>query len=1227
MDVFEIIEEKVDAHKIADSLYEQNQFAEAATKYAIAASAYGEQENKNQVAFCFMRCAECHEKNNNPQQAATFYKTAGINYQQLKDIENAKINFLAAKRCFEKSDNKNGVLEIEQLLSELSGDFEEQIEIEEQSEYVPLLGNGPVIRPKWRLFFRDIVQNPLAEKLIIPHTVQLQSLSCTKKKTGKFSQKNTTVNDSDMEEVTSFSENENNHGENIPLMPRPKIPYLEYYLVLNTIPIKNVKNLYEIAARTDFIRGGKTFFGELWPAIFTGLLAHDLIEYFIFPESRFGITLQDIFLGTATNQATWTADLSNNVVGLSGFWIAPGLLLITPLAMAMYNWWRYRGCDNQTVSTDVFSLQDRVTGLTDSLKERSAGFFIDLCQGFFSYAFRRDLHQAAFLILWDARLSKEQAIGLLAEIVNLAQNHSNLTRWAAMEKLRQIADSFHPSNLKALPLPKHYQELYQTAHKTLKKLSQLKTLKKSPLTYLYANWLRWTIAKRPALLFDLLFPLWTAYLLATQIRFWQLIARKIKDIVDFIIAQKACNKWDGQWLYREEFGEFVCTVCGEWPFVSAQMMNSSQGCLDALLQSVQNATEVLQHIPQVLKHPDFEAVNFYLQNSQNWSDEAWGELLGNLSFAKKELQLLNISQPLPTTNFLTPPYAGALLKFLEIVNVKTLDFTNEQMGASIFKQLLPGFIKSRTRELLLLGNEIGDEGFIALSEVFNQTAVTKLVADQNGLTDKSVITFFKALPSNNKTISNLSGEKCIYVDESGVHVEQLQENTRERKQNRNHTFIELHVERNDLTAEGLETIAVLSPERTVEILYMGGNDFSRANMTLVGHQIAQSSIKVLHLDDTELEDNQVSDLGNTLLTKDSAIKELDIRNNNFIDGGTISLINNARNSNLQRLFLGGNLITDQGLGGIATYLSQTAITDLGLNNCDFGTAGLKLLLQNLKKSQGGKLLNLDISGNLIGDDVAELLAQNIGLSLEGINLSAMQMTDNGGKYLVLAMQVSDFKCLQVNSNQLTDTSFIPLASNLPKTGLVMIAFNENQLGLPSVQKLATVLANTTLQELYLKDNQIPDQGGVAIAEQLLTVTPQSKTIDGTISRDEAHALRKAKPNTQLKKIDFSGNQLGKKSKRAFNNVLPNQSITYINHNNSAFFQPNNQSSLNSSNNNDNTGTGVALGIAMVPVVFLTIFAIYLIYRLGRDTVNYFYPNPNSNHDPEDPSCSNQKSPN
>lgn len=206
-----------------------------------------------------------------------------------------------------------------------------------------------------------------------------------------------------------------------------------------------------------------------------------------------------------------------------------------------------------------------------------------------------------------------------------------------------------------------------------------------------------------------------------------------------------------------------------------------------------------------------------------------------------------------------------------------------------------------------------------------------------------------------------------------------------------------------------------------------------------------------------------SDVLEKLSANDPSLVKLNLSYQNLILRDIEVLITALQtNTYLTELDITGNLIGDKGAILLATIANLTSLNAECIRASNSGAIAL---------ASHRKLKNLNLSQNMLGDEAAKAFATNF--VLKSLNLGGTQLTDSGA---CLFAQNDTLTSLNLTETLITDEGVVALAQN---RALISLRLTGNQLGDKSAIALAGHPALTTLALCY---NNVSPEGAKVLAQ-------------------------------------------------------------------------------------------------------------------------------------------------
>jgi len=884
---------------------------------------------------------------------------------------------------------------------------------------------------------------------------------------------------------------------------------------------------------------------KIWPWVLLGLMTNDFVNYFVYPNLRYGNTPLAIFLGTSPNQLSISTTLFSDLVmgtDQTDAWkfLLPFAVLSLPpafyaletihtLIQCCTKRYRHSAPTVSTVSESVIS--DQYT---------TAGFFIDTLRGLPCHPLHRTINDIGFSVLWDRRDQRRRVfwhgdenelamkhLTWVRELVLRALMHRSLLQLQILQILIEVADNYQqdfpdlangliqvsacalaPSAtdirratrilaLQALKLFSHYYlpqveiqalcipHIDREKYHVSKDVFFLRPLPR----FIFVNHALWTLNQSRLKKLLPLFLVATALYLYAELRYWSTQVLKSMAIGEFIDAIQSCHKAGKIFQYIDDIGNYACMVCPDWEFVRLDKRYSAQGCLDGLLRSSLSPEEILTNLARLLKHSGLNAIDFSQQDLSAWTEQEWDLFLNQfLQIPLQTLALFNLSNSASNNAQVSLAKIQSLMNFLRRVTVQKLDLMNQALGAA-FTQLMPSLFNNVTEYLDLTGIRLTENETTAIAGNIG-TALRWLILTNNQIGDNGVLLLSAAMANSSLT----------------------------------------HIVMNNIVLGdvGLQALAIafVNTARNMTIL-AANNFFTYLSMDAIGRTFGWA-VSAISLANSGLEESAVIILSPYL-------------------------------GNLQSADLSDNSITDTAMAVLAPAIqNSTSLLRLVLRNT--GLSGFSLSL--LTASFPIVLRILDLSGNQNVGGQLVALVMNLPPALQSLILADIEMGDVAATSLVerLLNTSHPLRELDVSGNSLTITSGLQIIQLLIHGTLMVLNLSRNMLA-GIGQSLAAVLPHSHATSLDLRETSITDddleaiapalaasplenfavggesnsnnEGLVTLAENIVTRLPDPASLaDETMSIDDARALQRAQSNTYLRRLVVDQSQMSDSSRRA-----------------------------------------------------------------------------------------------
>lgn len=437
--------------------------------------------------------------------------------------------------------------------------------------------------------------------------------------------------------------------------------------------------------------------------------------------------------------------------------------------------------------------------------------------------------------------------------------------------------------------------------------------------------------------------------------------------------------------------------------------------------------------------------------------------------------IINLSKFNVSHNGITDEAANHLAEILsQNVELKELDFSYNCLQTTAIKTVLKGMRSIfHLSKLNISHNKITDEVKDHLAGILSQNVGLKeLDFSYNNLQATGAIIACKGM----STVTNL---------------------------------IKLNISNNNISSKAAQDIAVvLSHNKSLEELDLSCNKLGESGAVQILKKL-QGFTGLIKLNIGSISmTNFAADIVETVLNNNINLKELDLSNNNIQPASATNFFQNAVTSNLNKLNISHNNISDQGADDIAMFISQnTELQELNLSHNNLKATGIVKIC----RTSISKLIKLNISHNNITftflslDNKLQLLDLSYNnLELAGFfknmeasnNITALNIyngciSSESAKELATFLLCS-FKLKEINlsHNDLSTIDTIKVFEGMKYiSDLVAIDISNNMISDEAAGSIANVLLyNTKLKELDVSHNYFSASGIVRIFQEMKEVS-------------------------------------------------------------------------------------------------------------------------------------------
>ncbi len=413
------------------------------------------------------------------------------------------------------------------------------------------------------------------------------------------------------------------------------------------------------------------------------------------------------------------------------------------------------------------------------------------------------------------------------------------------------------------------------------------------------------------------------------------------------------------------------------------------------------------------------------------------------------------------------------------------------------------------RSLDLSGNTIGPDGADALASSTHLQQLHSLDLSGNALGSRGIAALARTqIPLRTLALADTSARKdgaFALADSEGLrHLERLDlagnsigaDGAAAISTSRCLTALEqLDLSRNGLGSGGAAALSLAPIIRSLRRLRLAHNGLGQR-----GLELFVASGRCEALEEFDLSSNDIDASGAILLASSPfarRLRRLELADNRLDDAGLAVLLGSPHLSGLHHLGVAQNVLTDSSLRlmsaapprlasldvsrntigrdgafGLASVLPRMQVTRLLVNRCGIDAEAILSLLEG----GAGRLQQLDLSGNGLGPEGIELVAQAPQLAgIHMLDVSQNALRAHGMKCLGASTFLTELHELHLNANEMGDEGCEELArsvSNMPV--LETLSLSDNLIGPRGAAQLCGLASR--LCDLDLSFNELGDGG-------------------------------------------------------------------------------------------------------------------------------------------------------
>lgn len=264
-------------------------------------------------------------------------------------------------------------------------------------------------------------------------------------------------------------------------------------------------------------------------------------------------------------------------------------------------------------------------------------------------------------------------------------------------------------------------------------------------------------------------------------------------------------------------------------------------------------------------------------------------------------------------------------------------------------------------------------------------------------------------------------------------------------------------------------LAALPPLRSLKQLWLHGQPIGPADVAALAGSPHLAGLEGLVLGHNPFLglDGVTALLGSPYLR----LRRLEMPHVNMPDGAAVALFASPVATHLKRLVIGSNRLTDPPLLALARD-GPRGLEELTLDHERFSLPALQELLAS---PAVGRLRMLSLSGNRLGDGLAEAVAQAPGLrQLRNLTLVGCDIGSAGARALAESPHLVNLRALALSVNRVGDEGAAALAAAAWIRRLHPFGLSHNGVGDAGMRALARVRSAASLRRDGLASNPISD---------------------------------------------------------------------------------------------------------------------------------------------------------
>ena len=334
----------------------------------------------------------------------------------------------------------------------------------------------------------------------------------------------------------------------------------------------------------------------------------------------------------------------------------------------------------------------------------------------------------------------------------------------------------------------------------------------------------------------------------------------------------------------------------------------------------------------------------------------------------------------------------------------------------------------------------------------------------------------------------------------------------------------INVSHNMITDEAAENIAtVLSNNNKLKSLELSSNYFRSEGFVKIFNGMKNIVyLKKLSIGSNEITASKAIHCITTFLFHNLELEELDLSNSFIQTAGVIEIFKSLRNiSNLRKIYVHGNVITDEATDDLAVVLSQnTKLKEINISCNNLQTAGAVKIFQAIMHIS--TLTKFNIAHNMITNEATKYI-----VSILSNNNKLKELNLSHNNIVISDLTKCNFTNLQELDLSYTDLQTVLSIKDLEVATLQKCNISGNYIPASKVNGIACFLSESDkLQELDLSYNDLQGVGATNILDSLnISNLTKLNISNNNITSDLNYIVNVLTQATKLVQLDLSYNKL------------------------------------------------------------------------------------------------------